>query len=345
MIEEDIFKKSSPDYDKLLEYGFYYDESKYYYRKKILSDSFEIQIVVEDDRVSGTIYDIEMNDEYLGFRIEDHIGEFAGIIRNEFMSLLIDIREKCFLMNSFVSHQANRISHMIQEKYGDYPCFEWDNYPDFGVFKNKESKKWYALIMNISCSKLGDNSDEMVDVLNVKVDSNKIQQLLKQNGYYRAYHMNKKNWISLILNDTLTDDVILSFIDESYSYSVNYKNQGEWIIPANPRYYNIEDAFQRSRIIMWKQSSDIQVDDIVYIYVGAPVSALLYKCKVLRNYLPYHYSDSNVHMKYVMEIELLEKYNRDLFPFSILKEYGVKAVRGPRYITKELVHYINEKTR
>ena len=146
-------------------------------------------------------------------------------------------------------------------------------------------------------------------------------------------------------DDSLSDEEVFSLIKESYSYTVKNSNPGEWIVPANPKYYDIESAFKHNKIINWKQSSDVKIGDIVYIYVGSPVSALLYKCKVLKNNIPYSYSDSNVKMKYIMKIELLEEYSKELFPFSILKEYGVRAVRGPRYITHELVDYINKRTR
>ena len=178
MIEKDIFKKSLPDHDKLLEYGFSCVDSKYSLKKKILG-SFEIRVCIENDNVLGSIYDLEMEDEYLGFRIEDNIGEFAGNIRNEFIKLLTDIRDKCFISEYFVGSQANRISNMIISKFGDYPSFEWDNYPDFGVFKNNDSKKWYALIMNINRNKI-DTGNEMVDVLNVKIDPDKIIKLLEK---------------------------------------------------------------------------------------------------------------------------------------------------------------------
>ena len=34
--------------------------------------------------------------------------------------------------------------------------------------------------------------------------------------FYKAYHMNKKKWISIILDETLSDEDIFKYIDESY---------------------------------------------------------------------------------------------------------------------------------
>ncbi|MDE6678531.1 MAG: hypothetical protein K2K02_05775, partial [Ruminococcus sp.] len=55
----------------------------------------------------------------------------------------------------------------------------------------------------------------------------------------------------------------------------------EWIVPCNPKYYNVKGAFEKMKNLDWKQSNkNIHKDDIVYIYVGKPVQAIVYKCKV-----------------------------------------------------------------
>lgn len=43
--------------------------------------------------------------------------------------------------------------------------------------------------------------------------------ICNKKGIYIAYHMNKKNWVSIILDDTLTDNEIISLIDISYNNS------------------------------------------------------------------------------------------------------------------------------
>ena len=105
---------------------------------------------------------------------------------------------------------------------------------------------------------------------------------------------------------------------------------GEWIVPANPHFYDIEAAFSKHNEAIWKQSSDIHVGDLVYMYVGAPYSAILYKCAVMEVNIPYDYADENIQIRRVMKIRLLQKYARNFLPFAKLKEYGINAVRGPR---------------
>lgn len=110
----------------------------------------------------------------------------------------------------------------------------------------------------------------------------------------------------------------------------------DWIIPANPKYYDVVGAFEASNIVTWKQSSDIHVGDMIYMYVAAPHSSILYKCRAIEADLPWQYSDDNITMKTVMKIELLEKYEPGVWSFERIRQYGVYAVRGPRSMPKEL---------
>lgn len=51
-----------------------------------------------------------------------------------------------------------------------------------------------------------------------------------------------------------------------------------WVIPSNPKFYDVESAFAELEAIEWRQSTYIQAGDTVYIYMASPVNALRYKC-------------------------------------------------------------------
>lgn len=111
----------------------------------------------------------------------------------------------------------------------------------------------------------------------------------------------------------------------------------EWIVPANSKYYDIVHAFDDAREIDWKQGRGIKAGDTVFIYAGAPVSAILYKCRVMETDIPYEYSDGALTITAVMKIRLQKRYEADRFTFAKLKEeYGIYAVRGPRGIPESL---------
>ncbi len=225
-MNEDIFIKFTPNFDKLLEYGFKKNKKDYSIQKIFMNNSFKAVITVSGSgKVSGTVYDLENDEEFLPLRIENQEGAFIGEVKSAYINILTDIREKCFTENYFASKQGNRITNLIYQKYKDKPLFLWDDSPDAGVFKNPESLKWYGIIMYIKRTSLGEPSEEMVEVMNVKLDKDKIPELHKRKGFYPAYHMNKKYWITMTFDETIKDDEIMTLVEESHSYTVPRKRR------------------------------------------------------------------------------------------------------------------------
>lgn len=224
-IEEELFKKTKINFNKIIEYGFKKEEEIYKYSKKIMNDDFRIDVEINNNGiVKGKIYDLSFNEEYTNFRIENNLGTFVVQVRDEFKSLLKDIRNNCFVREHFIYEQSNKIAKEIKEKYGDDPEFEWERFSGYAIFRNKDSKKWYGIIMNINISKLEENSIGEVEIINIKLEPKEIEYLLKQDGFYPAYHMNKKNWITIILNNTIANEKIMSLVEKSYLYTIVNKN-------------------------------------------------------------------------------------------------------------------------
>ena len=332
-IEKDVFKRCSVNYDKLIQYGFTKNNDSYIYEKEFLDNSFKAIIKIDKDGIiNGKVIDNETLDEYTNIRLEIS-GEFVNKVREEYKNILLDIRNNCFDNNYFISEQANRITKYIKDKYLSDPEFLWDKFKGYGVFRNNNNNKWFGIIMNIDLAKLSNGSGE-VEIINVKIKENKVSDLLNKKGYFKAYHMNKKDWISIVLNDTLKDNEILLLVDESYQL---INDPEEWIVPANPKYYDIIKAFNDNDEILWKQSSDIHINDIVYLYVAEPYSKIMFKCIATEVKIPYEYQDKNLSMNYVMKIKLLKKYLKDEYTFEYLKSIGIKSIRGPRKINKTLL--------
>lgn len=215
-IESDIFKKSKVNISSLLSYGFVKEKDSYIYKKRIIDD-LEARIIFKQGYMRGTIYDLESDDEYIIFRVSHNRGEYASQVKNEYEKLLIDIKEHCFIDTYFRSEQANRLTNLIINTYHDYPDFPWND--DNGVFRNPINKKWYGLIMDIDYSKLDEDRKGKVQILDLKLDKELITSLINREGFYPAYHMNKKYWITLTLDDTLSDDEIMIYLEQSQAFT------------------------------------------------------------------------------------------------------------------------------
>ena len=330
-IENEIFKRTNVNYEKLLKYGFIKNNDNYIFEKIFLDNNFQAIINVSSNgKVSGKVIDLQLNEEYTNIRTE-MMGEFVSKVRENYKAILTNIRDNCFDTNYFIFNQSNRIANVIREKYAINPEFIFDD-KNIGVFRNKDNKKWFGIIMYIDYSKL-DDKEGKVEVINIKLNPDKINNLVELDGFYKAYHMNKKFWISITLNDIVDDSKIIDLINESYNYTVD---TNEWIIPANASYFDVEDYINKNKIFTWKQTSNIHVGDIVYIYVSSPISAIICKTKAIKVNIKGNYFEKE------MELERIKIYDKNKYTFSIVKEYDLRAIRGPRRMPKKLLEKMRE---
>ena len=243
-----------------------------------------------------------------------------------------------------MSSLKNDVFDYIKKKYRSDAEYSWMRFPEYAVFRHDDNKKWFALYMIVSGSKLGLDGDDPVEALNLKIADPLFMDLLcRQDGYSRGYHMGKSSWITVLLDGTVPFENICAHIDESYVNTASktelnkIRPPKEWLVPANPKYYDIEHAFDSASEINWKQGAGIKTGDTVYMYVGAPGSAILYKCKVTETGIPFRYAVTNLNISALMKIKLIRRYKPDSFTFEKLKnDYGIFAVRGPRGIPHSL---------
>lgn len=111
-----------------------------------------------------------------------------------------------------------KIYEYVKEKYSTSPEFLWKKYPHNSVFRCSHNKKWYGVILTVKKEKLDFKSKDVTCILNIKIDDPVyLNFLLKKDSYFKAYHMNKNNWISILLDGTVPLKDIKSLIDLSYN--------------------------------------------------------------------------------------------------------------------------------
>lgn len=333
-IEETIFKRGKIDFSKLLDYGFMKEKNNYVYQKEFIKN-FEAFITVNlDGCVQGKIYDLKTKDEYTNFRINDLTG-FASMVREEYITFLKDIANHILIPESFLFEQSNRIAHFIYDKYQVQPEFLWDRDPHSGVFRDVCNHKWFGLIMSVDKRKIIHNSSGEIEILNLKLDD-KVEESLQINGIYPAYHMNKKSWVSIVLDDRLSDEKIMRFVDVSYGLVSQVQ---AWVIPANPQVYDIIGEFRQTDVITWHQNVHVQVGDYVYIYLTQPYQAVLFGCIVIEADI----MDVNSSSGKSMKLKLVKRYKENAFSIDKLREYGLKNVRSSRRIPLVLHKELQKK--
>lgn len=215
-IEQEVFERWEFLPEQLLRCGFQPDGQKLSYSKPLPEAGLRI-LLTYDGGLKGRILDAETGEDYTLFRVESALG-FSAEVRQQYKDLLLEIRARCCRNRNFRSEQGRRIADFIYAEFGGTPEFLWASFPTYAAFRREGSKKWYALIGTVARSKVdaASRSGETVEIINVKVEPNELAELLELRGYYPAYHMSKKSWTSIILDDTLPDEEIRARLRESY---------------------------------------------------------------------------------------------------------------------------------
>ena len=219
-MEERIFERKKIVRERALAYGFRPLGAELVFSRDFFSGDFRAEVrVAADGTVSGRVIDLMNDEDYAPLRAEGMRGAYVSSVRAAYEKILREIAAACCDEYLFASEQANRIARRIKERYGVSPDFPFDDGKDrtAGVFRHTDSGRWFGLIMRVKKSVLvGESSPERIDVMNLKAEPDGIPELWKTDGVYPAYHMNRKYWISVALDDRLSDDAALALIEKSF---------------------------------------------------------------------------------------------------------------------------------
>ena len=101
------------------------------------------------------------------------------------------------------------------DTYGTAADYPFDEDFETAVLRHTDNRKWYAIVMRVSRRKFGMDSDETIDVVNLKLPTEMFGSFGASDGVYPAYHMNKLHWISVLLPDA-PEDVVAFLTNASF---------------------------------------------------------------------------------------------------------------------------------
>lgn len=212
-----IFKDKLPDAEKLEKNGFVCGEKGYFKDFSIMQGQFGVKVAVAADGTADyRVYDAQTGDEYYLARVPDASGAFVGEINAACEEILLNIARECFYTERFQNGQTKRVLQYIRQKYGSEPEFLWQKFPGFAAIRN-EKKVWFALLGKVEKRKFGIREEGAAEIINLKNTPETVTLRIEEHKAYPAYHMNKKCWFSVFLDDSLPDGEIFSLIDASFT--------------------------------------------------------------------------------------------------------------------------------
>ena len=201
--------------DKLIKFGFTKNKDKFILDQLSSNKEFTFHLEINDKKVLSTVLDNSNTEEYMPFYIETINGEYVGNIRDEFELLIKSILSTCY-EKDYENDTLHQIIKLVKDTYDIKPEYLWEDTPNTFVFKHKGAK-WFAIVMDIPYKKVGIDSKDIVYVMNVKQNPEEIEELIKDPGIVPAYHMNKKYWISILLDGSISIGKIAKLLEISYN--------------------------------------------------------------------------------------------------------------------------------
>lgn len=212
---EELTKNKKPNSKRLEDYGFIKEQGHYAFQTHILENSFLLCVTIDETGLIEThLFDIENGDEYTLYKTSA-AGEYVGSIREEIRLEIAKIVGFCYENSAFQFPQTVHLLSYVKERYGDEPEFPWDDV-DGAVFRKKSNRKWYALVMTVKKDRLGLEGDGSVEVVNLKYKFQELPDNLKSLPIMPAYHMNKKTWVTVVLDGRVPDANLFRMLDQSY---------------------------------------------------------------------------------------------------------------------------------
>ena len=212
---EDIFQRKKVNIEKLESFGFV-NQGYWTYNRPIMNGEFSLIIKIDKKgNVDTDLIEIATNEPYILYKTNSS-GTYVGKVRSAIEAVLKEIAESCYDVGTFKSVQAQMLIEYVRNTYGDELEFLWQKFPDYAVWRRKDNKKWYAVILTIPKNKLGLKSNELVEIIDLRIEPDKMKEILQNEHYYPGWHMNKKSWYTIILDDGIPDDEICRQLDESY---------------------------------------------------------------------------------------------------------------------------------
>lgn len=214
-------KNKKVNTEKLLSFGFEKQNDGYIYMTDLINRQMKMIVTISKDRNLFTqVIDNSSNEEYVLHLVPDAVGSYVGQIRSAHEEVLENIIKNCFEPDVFKSSQALSIITYIRDKYGDELEFLWEKFPDNAIWRRKDNQKWYAALLTVSKKKLGIDSNEIIEIIDLRIRPEDIDAIVDDKKYFRGYHMNKKHWITICLDDTVSDKEIQRRIDDSYTLAM-----------------------------------------------------------------------------------------------------------------------------
>lgn len=194
-------------------YGFQKKEGRYELRAPLAHPEFYVVITIYAQHFEIVVKECLDDAEYALFHVESAKGSFVEGIRKDVDDIMEAVISNCFLEPI----ARKELLNYVCQCHGTALQQPWERYKEYFTVKTKNKKKWYAVFMRVPFKSLGIEKEGMTDIVNVKGLPEQIAERIDLAHYFPAYHMNKKHWLSVLLDAAVDIEEVKKLLDDSYT--------------------------------------------------------------------------------------------------------------------------------
>ena len=196
-------------------------KSGWLYAEPIADASLECRVFISSKGViSEKVIDLGTGDEYSQHRMAEANGRFVGQVRDAVTSLLKRVAADCFERDVFKQEMSKALLEDVRERWQEELEFLWEDSPEYAVLRRTDTGKWYAVLMRLPKRKFGLDSDEVSEFVLLRIPKDEAETIRDDKRFLPAFHMNKRTWFAIPLDDGVGFDEILLRMSRSRELAV-----------------------------------------------------------------------------------------------------------------------------
>lgn len=117
----------------------------------------------------------------------------------------------------FNSAQARQLIAYVGDTYGRSLEYLWPSSPGNAIWRRGDNDKWFAALLMVKKNKIIAGADDgMIEILDIRCAPDMIDFIVDKKLIFPGWHMNKRHWITLVLDSRMGIAQIKNLLDISY---------------------------------------------------------------------------------------------------------------------------------
>lgn len=94
------------------------------------------------------------------------------------------------------------------------------------IFRRTDNNQRFAATKNVGRHYVGAGQGGRIDILNLCLDPRLVASLRTREGFRPAWRMNRNRWVTILLDGSVPDDEICSYLEMSYKHAEKKGGKG-----------------------------------------------------------------------------------------------------------------------